>query len=187
MAVHHHPAGAVPLQPGHVAHQVGGQLAGEPAAVRVTPQQLGGLPVPGDTEQAQVFCRVILYVLEILPGAGDEEILPRQGGGLKAGGDFPCHAVHIQILAHLGLVQQQADVAAISLVPAVGIHIGRGAHQFHQEGRGQNILHAVQPLLLRTSASYRFTVSYHSRPSGTPSRRQYSAQMSAKGRVLHSS
>ncbi len=141
VAVGDHPVGGVRLQPDCMAHQVGGQLAGEAAPVGVTPQELGRRAVPVQPEEPQVVLRVALYVLEVLARAGDQEIPPGQGGDGEPRGDLPQDPAQVQVRAHLVLVQQQADVAAVALVPAQPVHVGGGMYHFLQKRRAQNILH----------------------------------------------
>ena len=187
VAVHDDAVVRVHAQPRGVAHHVGGELAGELAAAGEAPQQLGGLAPLTEADEPQVVGGVVLHVLEILARTRHQEILSLQRRGLKPGGDVPEHRVHVQILRYLRLVQQPADVAAVALIPAVLVHVGAGAHHFHQKGRFQNVFHHNQPLLLSTSASYCSTRGNHAPSSGTPLRRQYSSQISPKGAVFSSS
>ena len=149
--MHDNPVLRVHLQAGHVAHQVGGQLGGELAAVLVAPQQLGGGAVLGDADDAQIVLRVLLHILEVFAGAGDDKVLADEGSGVKAGGDGADDVVHVQVLGNLGLAEQVADIAAVALVPAHAVHVGGGALHLLHKGSGQNIFHCVSSLLSHIS------------------------------------
>ena len=64
--------------------------------------------------------------------------------GGEAGGDGAQDLVGVQIFLYLGFVQQQANVAAVALVPAVEIHFRNGADHLHHKGCGQNVLHRLE-------------------------------------------
>ncbi len=141
MAVHDDVVVGIDLETGDMAHQVGRQLAGELAAVGIAPEELGILAVSGDTEQAKVARGIILHVLEILAGAGHEEVHTGEARSGKARRDHAQHLVDVDILGNVLFVETQADVAAVALIPAVGVHIGCGADHFHQERGSQNVFH----------------------------------------------
>ncbi len=141
MAVHDHAVFGVDLEPGHMAHHVGGKLGGELASVAVAPEQLRRLAAVGEADKAKIHDGGILDVLEIFSGAGDKEVFPFQLRGGKAGGDGTQDLVGVQVFLHFRLVQQQADVAAVALIPAVVIHVRGGADHLHHKGRGQNVSH----------------------------------------------
>ena len=95
------------------------------------------------TSRAEVRRRVILHVLEILARAGHEEVLPIQRFRAKTGRYRALDGAQIDIFRKVFLVQKDGNVAAVALIPAVGIHIRAGAHQLCEPGRGQNVLHAL--------------------------------------------
>src|SRR5699024_8161375 len=121
----------------------GGQLAGEPAAVLVAPQQFGGGAVGGDSDDPEVGLGVLLHIFEVFAGAGDDEVLAGQGLGVKAGGDGAQHLAGVQILRHLFFPQQAADVAAVALVPAQAVHVGGGLFHFLHKGGSQDVFHRL--------------------------------------------
>ena len=62
VAMHHHAVFRVHFQAGHMAHHVGGEFAGEAAAVLKAPDQFGQLAVGGDAHDAQVDFGSVLPV-----------------------------------------------------------------------------------------------------------------------------
>ena len=146
VAVHDHMVLGIDLQARHMAHHVGGELAGELTSVGVAPEQLGVFAAVHDAHQAEVHVGGVLDVLEIFAGAGDEEILALQLGSLEAGGNGAQDVADIEVLLDLGLVEQQGDVAAVALIPAVVVHVGGGADHLHQEGSGENVFHGKYSL-----------------------------------------
>ena len=84
--MHDHLVSRIHVHPRHMAHHVGGEFAGELAAVGVATQELCILSAIHDPHQSKVDLRCILHVLEILARAGDDEVLPLQFGTL-AGSD----------------------------------------------------------------------------------------------------
>ena len=166
-----------------MAHHVCRKFGREFSAVRKAPQKLRRLAAVRQTHEAEIDLRRILDILEILARAGDEEVLAVQLWTGKARGNLPQNrAVHI--IVDLRFLQQQAHVAAVALVPAVVVHIRHGANHLHHPRGCQNIFHA---LASRTFFSYARTSGSHAPSSGTPQRRQYSAQTSPKGMVFSSS
>ena len=125
-----------------MAHHVGRELAGEFSPVGEAPEELRRLPAVSKAEDAQVEAGVIPDVFEILARAGDQEELSLQLRGGKARGDPAQHASPVQVFRNLPFVQQDGDIAAVALVPAVVIHVRAGAHQLHKKGRGQDVFHA---------------------------------------------
>ena len=112
------------------------KLRGELAAVREAPKDLRFRAVVRKADNAEVFCGIVLHVLEILARAGDEEVPPLQRRGGKAGGDGAQDVLRIHIFRDLRLVQQDGNVAAVALVPAVVVHVRRRADHFRHKRRG---------------------------------------------------
>ena len=108
VAVHDHAVFRVGLEAGYMAHHVCRKLTGELAAVREAPEELRSLTAVGETHKTQVHIRRILHVLEILAGAGDQEVLALQRGSGETGGNGTQDSVAIQIFLDLCLIQQQA-------------------------------------------------------------------------------
>ena len=143
MAVHHHPVRGVNTEPCHVAHEMGGEFGGKLAAVLITPQQLGKLPVGSDADNAQIGFRIGIHVLEILAGACDNENLANDIGSVKAQRNGTDDFVQVQVFPDFLSIQQVADVAAVTLVPAQTVHIRGSFPHFFYKGRGKNIFHML--------------------------------------------
>ena len=82
MAVHDHPVFGINGQSCHVAHEMGRELGGEPAAVLIAPQQLGSLAVGCNTDDAQIGFRIIVDILKVFAGTGDDEDLADNGSSI---------------------------------------------------------------------------------------------------------
>lgn len=63
------------------------ELRGKLASVLITPQQLGGLTIGSDANDAQIGLGIGIHVLEVFASACDDENLADDGGGIKAQGD----------------------------------------------------------------------------------------------------
>lgn len=142
VAVHDHMVLEVDFQPCGVAHHVGGKLGGESAAVREAPEKLRRFAAVCQPHKAEVHLRGELHVLEILARAGDEEVFTLQRRAGKARGNLPQNlAVHR--IGCFAILQQQAHIAAVALVPAVVVPIRYRADHLHHPRRCQNILHSA--------------------------------------------
>ena len=169
MAVHDHAVVRADMQPDSVAHHMGGELAGKLPAVRKAPQQFRLSAVFRQPHDAQVHVRGVLHVFEIFARAGDQEVFSRKLRLGEARGDHAQDTGSIQVFPDFRFIQHQAYVAAVALVPAVGVHVGDGTDHFHHKGRGQHILHAR---FTSTFFSYSSTRGNHSPSAGLPHARQ---------------
>ena len=104
--MHDHAIFGINGQPCHVAHQVGRKFGSELAAVLVTPEQLSGLPIRCNADNAQISFRIIIDVLEILTGAGNDKDFADDRSGIKAQRDGADNVVQIQIFGNLIFIQQ---------------------------------------------------------------------------------
>ena len=142
MAVHDHAVLWVDFQPCGMAHHVGRELGGELAAVSIAPEELRRFAAVCQLHKAEIDLRCVLYILEILARAGDEEVLAVQLRAGKTRGNLPQNcAVHI--VGYFAFLQQQARIAAVALVPAVVVHIRHSADHLHHPRGCQNILHTL--------------------------------------------
>ena len=142
MAVHDHTVLRVDLQPCGMAHHVCRKFGGVLAAVRETPEKLRGFAAVRQAHKAEIDLRRVLHVLEVLARTGDEEVLSVQFRAREARRDIAQNSA-VRIFLNVGFVQQQTDVAAVALVPAVVIHIGGSADHLHHPRSCQNIFHAL--------------------------------------------
>ena len=63
------------LEPCHVRHEVSGKLACELTAVGIAPEKLCNVAGLAYADNSEVGCGIVVYVLEVLTGTGNEENL----------------------------------------------------------------------------------------------------------------
>ena len=107
----------------------------------VAPEKISLLALFLQPHNAQVHIGSVLHVLEILARAGNQEIPAVQFRGGEAGGDGAQDGFRVQVFGNVLFFQHQTDIAAVTLVPGVAIHIRDGADHFHHERRFQNVFH----------------------------------------------
>ena len=76
--------------------------------------------------------------------------------GLKRDRNLTDDLVQIKIIADLLLVEETADITAVSLVPAETVHVSGCFAHFLNEGSFKNIaFHFVYPFFRRQGGAYR--------------------------------
>ena len=121
------------------------KFRGKPASVFIAPEQLCVLPVIRNTDKAQICLRVAVHILKILAGAGDQKIFSDQSRRIKPQRQRAQDVRCIQIFLRLSFIQQQADIAAVTLIPAQSVHIGGGLPHLRQKRSRKNIIHFLIP------------------------------------------
>ena len=87
------------LEPCHVRHEVSGKLACELTAVGIAPEKLCNVAGLAYADNSEVGCGIVVYVLEVLTGTGNEENLADEIGSLEADRNLTDDLVQIKIIA----------------------------------------------------------------------------------------
>ena len=124
-----------------MAHHMGREFTGEFAAISESPQEFRLLSLIRQAHQSQIHFRSILDILEILPGTGNQKIFTIQFGSGKLGRNGTDHLSSVKIFAQLAIVKHQADVAAVTFIPTMVIHVGGSADKFNKKGSSGDIFH----------------------------------------------
>lgn len=125
MGMHHDMVIRIDFKPRSMAHQMGIDFAGKAAVSFETVDDMGQLPIVGDSDDANIVGGVGFSVPEISSGSGKGiDAVAKNGIGDQREGDIAkelCSAV--EIFVDLVLIEENRNVTTVSLIPAKAIHI----------------------------------------------------------------